>query len=49
MQGVQVFRAIRRGVMIEEQGRDRASALAALATDAGRAFLLLDAAVGDMG
>lgn len=37
------------GRMIEEQGRDRASALAALATDAGRAFLLLDAAVGDMG
>lgn len=35
--------------LIDDKGRDRTAVLSALATDAGRAFLLLDAAVGDMG
>jgi hypothetical protein len=35
--------------VIDGQGRDRNAVMSALATDAGRAFLLLDAAVGDMG
>lgn len=35
--------------LLEDHGRDGPAILAALGSDAGRAFLLLDAAVGDLG
>ncbi len=35
--------------LLEDHGRDGSAILAALGSDAGRAFLLLDAAVGDLG
>lgn len=35
--------------LLEDHGRDGGAILAALGSDAGRAFLLLDAAVGDLG